>query len=70
MLTAVAAGPAFIIANSSVAIAGVTLQNCVNFNANGTGGAISAHSNSGVAVANCAFYNNTAQTAGAVGAYS
>jgi hypothetical protein len=63
-------GPAFIIANSSVAIAGVTFQNCVNFNASGTGGAISAHSSSVVAVTNCAFYNNTAQTGGAIGAIS
>jgi hypothetical protein len=30
-------GPAFIIANTSVAIAGVVFQNCVNFNASGTG---------------------------------
>ena len=63
-------GPAFIIANTSVAITGVTFQNCVNFNASSTGGAISAHSNSVVAVTNCAFYNNTAQTGGAIGAIS
>ena len=63
-------GPAFIIANTSVAIAGVTFQNCVNFNASGTGGAISAHSNSVITVTDCAFYNNTAQTGGAIGAIS
>jgi hypothetical protein len=63
-------GPAFIIANTSVAISGIIFQNCVNFIANGTGGAISAHSNSVVAVTNCAFYNNTAQTGGAIGAIS
>jgi hypothetical protein len=63
-------GPAFIIANTSVAIAGVTFRNCVNFNASGTGGAISAHSNSVVAVTDCAFFNNMAQTGGAIGAIS
>ncbi len=63
-------GPAFIIANTSVTIAGVTFQNCVNLNASGTGGAISAHSNSVITVTNCAFYSNTAQTGGAIGAIS
>ncbi|MFO0005029.1 MAG: hypothetical protein ACK559_28260, partial [bacterium] len=36
-------GPAFVIANVSIAFSGITFQNCVNFYAlSGTGGAISA----------------------------
>jgi hypothetical protein len=63
-------GPAFIIVNTIISIAGVTFRNCVNFNASsGIGGAISARS-SLIMVTNCTFSNNMAQTGGAIGVIS
>jgi hypothetical protein len=63
-------GPAFIVSGASIALFGITFQNCINFDAlSGTGGAVSANSST-VAVTDCAFLINVAQTGGAVGALS
>jgi len=60
-------GPVFTIANTSIAISGITFQNCANFNVlSGVGGAVSA-SGSIVTVSDCTFFNNIARTGGAIG---
>ena len=59
------AGAAFLIANSSVTITGISFENC--FNPNSNGGAVSAYG-SNVVVSRCSFINCSAASGGAIAA--